>query len=287
MKTYAVRGATAESPEASALWDAGCLGIWEAEDEGGPVLLAYFEDERPLPVAGDWQETPAVDHVAEYFATLGPVRVGHLVIAPSHVTVELGDGDKAVWLDPGSAFGTGHHETTRMALAALTRLDLAGKVVLDVGAGTGVLAIAADLLGALRAIGVDVDPLTIPVARENADRNRSRARFALGSIEAAGVPSTVDVVVANLYAELHASLMPAYVAHLGSGGSIVLTGILASLRDVVLDAVPSSMRVAREEQDGEWLLLELAGAAVAGRGADEGAQASRAPGSNGRPGGAP
>jgi ribosomal protein L11 methyltransferase len=274
VKTYAVRGADAESPEAAALWDAGCLGIWEAEDEDGPVLLAYFDDERPLPVAGAWQETPAVDHVAEYYASLGPVRVGRLVIAPSHVTVEIQDRDKVIWLDPGSAFGTGHHETTRMALAALTRLDLAGKVVLDVGAGTGVLAIAADLLGAFRAIGVDVDPLTIPVARENAARNRSRARFALGSIDASGVPSTVDVVVANLYAELHASLMPAYAAHLGSGGSIVLTGILASLRDAVLDAVPASLWVAREERDGEWMLVELV-AADAAQGVDrEGAAPS-------------
>lgn len=260
MKTYAVRGADAESPEAAALWDAGCLGIWEAEDDDGPLLLAYFDDERPLPVAGTWQETPAVDHVAEYYATLGPVHVGPLVIAPSHVSVEIRDGDKVIWLDPGSAFGTGHHETTRMALAALTRQDLDGKVVLDVGAGTGVLAIAADLLGAVRAIGVDVDPLTIPVARENAFRNRSRARFALGSIDAAGVPRTVDVIMANLYAELHASLMPAYVARLGSGGSIVLTGILASLRDVVLDAVPASLRVHREERDGEWVLVELVAA---------------------------
>src|SRR5690606_22729935 len=146
----------------------------------------------------------------------------------------------------------------------------------------GVLAIAADLLGALRAIGVDVDPLTLPVARENATRNRSRARFALGSIDAPGVPGTVDVVVANLYAELHASLMPAYVARLGSGGSIVLTGILTSLRDVVLDAVPASLQVAREERDGEWLMLELVPAERV-----RGVEREGAPAPRGRGGGAP
>lgn len=263
MKTYAVRGVTAESPEAAALWDAGCLGIWEAEDETGPVLLAYFDEVRQLEVAGEWRDAPDVDHVAEYYATLGPVRAGSLVIAPSHVHVDLTDGDKVLWLDPGSAFGTGHHETTRMALEALAAMDLVGRTVLDVGSGTGVLAIAADALGAARAIGVDVDPLTLPVARHNAARNRSRARFALGSIDASGVPLTVDVVVANLYAELHASLMPAYEARMGQGGSIVLTGILRSLRDVVLDAVPSSLRVVREERDGEWLLVHLAAASAA------------------------
>lgn len=257
MKTYAVRGAHAESSEAAALWEAGCLGIWEASDEDGPVLLAYFDDEVPLAVAGEWRDAPEVDYVAAYQATLGPVRVGPLVIAPSHATVEARDGDVVLWLDPGSAFGTGHHETTRMALAALTRLDLAGATVLDVGAGTGVLAIAADLLGAERAVGVDVDPHTVPVARANARRNRSRAHFAHGSIDAPGVPAKVDVVVANLYAELHARLLASYERHLAVGGTIVLTGILSSLRAVVLDAVPASLVVTSEHVDGDWTLFEL------------------------------
>lgn len=257
MKTYAVRGAHAESAEAAALWEAGCLGIWEAGDDEGPVLLAYFDDEVPLAVPGEWRDAPQVDYVAAYQAALGPVRVGPLVIAPSHATVEARDGDVVLWLDPGSAFGTGHHETTRMALAALTHLELAGASVLDVGAGTGVLAIAADLLGAGRALGVDVDPHTLPVARANARRNRSRARFAHGSIDAPGVPLTVDVVVANLYAELHAHLLRSYERRLAVGGTVILTGVLSSLRSVVLDAVPASLVVTGEHVDGDWTLFEL------------------------------
>src|SRR5690606_15393732 len=127
------------------------------------------------------EAVPERDYVAEYQEGLEPVRVGRLVVAPSHRKVEAADADVIIWLDPGSAFGTGHHETTRLALDALGRLDLLGRSVLDVGSGTGLLTIAADVLGAASAYGVDVDAATIPVARENARRNLSRAKFAVGS----------------------------------------------------------------------------------------------------------
>lgn len=282
MNVYRVTGVDGESVEAAQLWSFGCLGLVEERSaDGVPSVLAYFAEPIDLPFSGIWETQPEVDHVAIYQAGLDPVRVGHLVVAPSHATVAATDGDQLIWLDPGSAFGTGHHETTAMALAALatTRDGLAGKTVLDVGAGTGLLAIAADLLGAEASYGVDVDPVTVPVARANAARNRSRARFALGSIAATGtgvqnvteagvivapvdrpvtgLPSKVDVIVANLYAELHAALFTAYVALLTPGGAAYLTGILESRRDVVIGSVPAGMRLRAERQDGEWLLLEF------------------------------
>jgi len=171
--------------------------------------------------------------------------------------VEATDGHAIIWLDPGSAFGTGHHETTRMALTALGRLDLLGRTVLDMGSGTGLLAIAADVLGSAAAYGVDVDAATIPVARENARRNLSGARFAEGSVDLPTLPGRFDVVVANLYAELHAELMPLYVRRLLPGGKLLLTGILTRLAHVVQDAVPSELTLDDELRDGEWSLLEL------------------------------
>ncbi len=254
MKAFRVPGITGESPEAAQLWELGCLGVQEADG----ALVAYFEAERDLPLEGTWEDLPERDYVAEYQAGLGPVRVGRLVVAPSHRQVEARDGDVLVWLDPGSAFGTGHHETTRMALAALTRLDLVGRSVLDVGSGTGLLAIAADRLGAQRAYGVDVDGATLAVARENARRNLSRARFALGSVDLGSLPGRFDVLVANLYAELHALLFPEYEKRLLPGGRLLLTGILTRLRSVVTEAVPAGLEVVNEEEDGEWLLIELA-----------------------------
>lgn len=242
-----------ESVEASQLWELGCLGL--VEEPG--ALVAYFEDERPLPLTGSWEPVPERDYVAEYQAGLGPVRVGRLVVAPSHRTVEAGDADTIIWLDPGSAFGTGHHETTRLALHALEQESLLGRTVLDVGSGTGLLAIAADTLGSRGAYGVDVDPATIPVARENARRNLSRARFALGSVDLPALPGKFDVVVANLYAELHAQLMSEYARRLLPGGRLLLTGILARLAAVVTDAVPTDLLLRSQVQDGDWLLLEL------------------------------
>ncbi|HET8986774.1 MAG TPA: 50S ribosomal protein L11 methyltransferase [Trueperaceae bacterium] len=258
MNVFRLECVDGESAAAAALWTLGCQGlIEELLPDGTPVLLAFFAERIDLPMEGTWETRPDVDYLAEYQAGLAPVRVGHLVVAPSHATVTATDGDLIIWLDPGSAFGTGHHETTAMALAALVEAQggMAGRSVLDVGSGSGLLAIAADRLGAESSYGVDVDPLTVPVARENAARNRSRAKFSLGSLDAPGLPTRFDVVVANLYAELHATLFSAYADRLLGGGIAYLTGILASLRTTVTSAAPAEMRLVDERHDGEWLLL--------------------------------
>lgn len=258
MKTFQLEGVDGESVEAARLWDLGCLGLVEQMEDGKVSgILAYFDEEVETDLPGTWEDVIDVDDLAEYRANLKPVRVQSLVIAPSHAEVTVTDGDIIIWLDPGSAFGTGHHETTRMALAALERNDLIGKSVIDVGSGSGVLALAADKLGAESVVGVDVDGATLRVARENAVRNRSRARFALGSLGRPGLPRRFDVVVANLYAELHAELLPDYAEALLPGGRAFITGILNSLRQRVLDAVPASLAVTAEHVEGEWTLFEL------------------------------
>ncbi|HZJ09869.1 MAG TPA: 50S ribosomal protein L11 methyltransferase [Trueperaceae bacterium] len=257
MKTFRLADVTGESQEAAMLWDLGCLGLVEESGTAGGAILAYFDAEVDTGLPGTWEDILDVDDVALYRASLKPVRIGCLVIAPSHATVEASDGDMILWLDPGSAFGTGHHETTRLALAALERSDLRGKSVIDVGSGTGVLTLAADRLGADSAVGLDVDKATLAVARENAARNRSRARFALGTLGSPGLPSRCDVLVANLYAELHAELMPLYAATLLPGGRAILTGILNMLRQTVLTAVSDDLEVVAEQVDGEWALMEL------------------------------
>lgn len=258
MKTFQLEGVDGESVEAARLWDLGCLGLVEQMEDGKVSgILAYFDEEVETDLPGTWEDVIDVDDLAEYRAGLKPVRVGSLIIAPGHAEVEATDGDIIIWLDPGSAFGTGHHETTRMALAALEREDLRGKSVVDVGSGSGVLTVAADKLGAESVIGVDVDGATLRVARENAERNRSQARFALGTLGSPGLPSRYDVIVANLYAELHAELMPDYAESLLPGGRAYLTGILNSLRATVLDAVPRGLSVTAEHVDGEWTLFEL------------------------------
>jgi len=243
-----------ESPHLSRLFELGCVGMVEVAGAAGPEVLAYFERIVPVPMEGSWETVDDVDYVAAYRRHLKAVRVGPVVVAPSHRRVTLEVGEQVVWLDPGRAFGTGHHETTRLALAALGRLDLVGRSVLDVGAGSGILAIAADRLGAAAALGVDSDAGTVPVARANARLNRSRARFLEGSLDHAELPDRFDVIVANLHAELHASLMEAYRRRLLAGGSLLLTGVLARLTDVVAKALPADASW-RLEREGAWVLL--------------------------------
>lgn len=235
----------------------GCVGAAEAGSADRPEVVAYFHGVVELPFEGDWEDVDEVDYVAAYRRDLQPLRVGALVVAPSHSRVELAVGEKVLWLDPGLAFGTGHHETTRMALAALGRLDLVGRSVLDVGAGSGILAIAADLFGASTALGIDTDASTVPVARANARLNRSRATFLAGSLDHPELPCRFDTIVANLYAELHAASMEAYLARLNQGGRALLTGILERLEPLVRDAVPARAAVHAWREAG-WVLLEIA-----------------------------
>jgi ribosomal protein L11 methyltransferase len=256
MKTAFRMKGTLEHPDTGRLWDYGATGVLE----DGDSVVAYFAEPVDLPFDGSWEEADAKDWVAEYQRTLQPVTVGRLIVAPTHHSVTLAAGQRVLWLDPGMAFGSGHHETTYLALAALEALELAGKRVLDVGAGSGILAIAADLLGAAEAKGLDIDPETVPVARENATLNLSRAHFSVATLSAAVPPA--DVLVANLFAELHAELAPDYLRALKPGGVLLATGILETRRDVAFDGLRDYFGEVQTEQRGEWLLLR----AIKGRG---------------------
>lgn len=242
-----------EGAEADILWQHGCNGISE---EGGD-LVAYFEAPVDLPLAGKWSEPDDTDYLAIYYSGLQAVKAGPLFIAPTHSTVELAAGEKALWLDPGMAFGSGHHETTFSVLEELGKLELAGTRVLDVGSGSGVLAIAADLLGAESTLGIDNDPDTIPVAQDNARLNRSRARFSLGTLETAGLTDLSDVIVANLYADLHCRLLSGYLSQLAPGGTLILAGILLAQADSVLECMAPAFTVLERRDLGEWVTLVL------------------------------
>ena len=263
MKAFRTSGDLDDDPEvAASLWEHGCRGLIQ---DGGDIV-GYFDREVDVPIAGSWEAVDEVDWLEAYFSGLQSIDVGPLVVAPTHADVSLRPGQKPLWLDPGMAFGTGHHETTRMILTALGAADLRGRAVLDVGAGSGILAIAADLLGAAESLGVDNDPDTIAVARANAERNRSRARFLRATLEDApgprrsdrgGSAERWDAIVANLFAELHAQLMAGYAARLAQGGTLWLSGIVDEKLGLVLAAVPDGLSLASRTSDGPWWCLEL------------------------------
>ena len=159
------------------------------------------------------------------------------------------------------AFGTGLHPTTRLCLAALERLadhgGVEGRAVLDVGCGSGILAIAAVRLGAASALGVDTDPIAIEATTANARRNRiaRRIRAREGTVPTGDGP--FDVVLANLIASLLVRLAPELRAELAPGGTLLASGIFADREAEVRDAFEGAgLRVTDRLAEGDWVALD-------------------------------
>jgi ribosomal protein L11 methyltransferase len=182
--------------------------------------------------------------VASMRAAATPVRVGDLLVS----------------IDPGLAFGSGSHPTTRLVLAALEVMVRPGASVLDVGTGTGVLAIAAARLGADRVVAVDIDAAAVDVARANAVRNGvdDRIALAVGGIAEVDSSAPFDLVVANLSRLTLVDLADSIVGRLAPSGAALVTGILDEQVDDVVEAFGSSgaVEVGRESTGG-WARLEL------------------------------
>ena len=182
-----------------------------------------------------------------------PIRISDkLWIVPSWAVAPDSDACNLV-LDPGLAFGTGAHPTTRLCLQWLERMIRGGERVLDYGCGSGILAIAALRLGADEALGVDVDPLALVAARANAARNRVDARF----ISTETPPDfQANLVVANILANPLKLLAPLLAAHTGTGGRIALSGILEEQAEEVMIAYAPWFIMYVGERDEGWVLLE-------------------------------
>lgn len=202
----------------------------------------------------DWAEA-----WKEHFPVL---RVGRrIVIRPTWREHVPAADDVVLDLDPGMAFGTGLHPTTRLCLAAVEaaadRGLLAGTRVLDVGCGSGILAIAAAKLGAAAVLGVDTDPIAIEATVANAARNRLAGRIAAraGSLPS-GEPG-FDAVLANLIASVLVALAPAIRDELRPGGIVLASGIFEDREDEVRAAFAAvDLEVTSRTVEGEWVALE-------------------------------
>jgi ribosomal protein L11 methyltransferase len=222
----------------------------------------------------DWAEA-----WKEHFPVM---RIGrHIVIKPTWRTFEPDAADVVVALDPGMAFGTGLHPTTRLCLAGLERWRdgglLDGASVLDVGCGSGILAVAAGLLGAAELQAVDTDPIAVEATRENAARNQVSVAVRTGSLPVAGGP--FDLVLANLVAsllvamapDLAAALRPAGTrrrpgspvdrgvqAHPAGGGRLLASGIFVDREPEVVAAFEAvGLRIVGREQETDWVALDV------------------------------
>jgi ribosomal protein L11 methyltransferase len=183
-------------------------------------------------------------------AHYAPQRIGrHIVVVPSWAeTPALEPGDFVIRLDPGMAFGTGLHPTTRLCLTALEAVVQTGASVLDVGTGSGILLIGAARLGAERLVGCDTDPGAIQVATTNAAANDVAAELVAGPLDRVA-PETFDVVVANILAGVITALAPALAARLRPGGRLIVSGIL--------DDQAAAVRTSLEECGLAWVSQEF------------------------------
>lgn len=206
------------------------------------------------------------DWAAAWKAYFPVLRIGRrIVIRPTWRRHRRGPDDVVIAMDPGMAFGTGLHPTTRLCLAAMEPLAddgrLAGARVLDVGCGSGILAIAAVRLGAASALGVDTDPIAIEATTANARRNGlvRRVRARVGSLPSGEPPH--DVVLANLIAGVLVPLAPALRAELAPGGTLVASGIFIDREAEVCAAFEAAgITVTGRAAEGEWVALEAVAA---------------------------
>jgi len=188
--------------------------------------------------------------------TLSPVQAGPFLLCPTAVDVPPDQTDATVLrIDPEMSFGTGHHATTRLALQLLADALTPDDHVLDVGTGTGVLAIAACRAGAAAALGVDTNPDAVRNARENVRKNEVDDCVTVreGSMEV--VPETrFDLVAANITRRVLLELLPALCAHLAADGTLLLSGLLHPQRDELLDATEEhGLHLdAETTEDGWW-----------------------------------
>jgi ribosomal protein L11 methyltransferase len=246
---YVVTAHVADDPGAAATIESTEQALWHLQAFGlrpvGPLRVRAVDD-------ADWTDAWKEHYVAQ--------RIGRVVIVPSWADEPLRPGEVAITLDPGMAFGTGLHPTTRGCLALLQEIGPMPASVLDVGCGSGLLALAALRLGASRAVGLDTDPLAVAAARANAERNglADRLEVAEGTLE----PEPAErhpLVLANLVAAVLIDMAARLAAHVAPGGMLVASGIIEPrAAKVTVALVSAGLRVIRRRDDGEWVSLHLA-----------------------------
>lgn len=251
---------------ADVLWGAGATAVSEEPLDSDTVLTAGFASltdaqaaaahlpkgwEAEVEAAGDpwWLDA--------WRAGAEPVQVGRLVVVPAVGVVRppVPPHGVLVVIDPRRSYGWGGHPTTRLALAAVEALVEPGSRVLDVGTGSGILAVAASALGAREVVAVDLDPTAVTVTRENADANGVVVHARTGSVEAAD--GTFDLIVANLGGlRVVEQLAPAMRERLAPGGRLVVSGLLAETVDAA-EKVLLPLPVIDRAHDQEWACLTV------------------------------
>jgi len=305
-------------PMSGFLWDLGVQGIVEEPrsraGQAWVLLRAYIpstesealvaQTRAHLVHMNQWFEGAAQGRVstrvveekdwnAEWKRHFKPIRLStRFVVRPSWEPYEAQPGELVLDLDPGMAFGTGTHDTTRGCLKAIDALlgggdltllgggDLpltplaAGVQVLDVGTGSGILMIAALRAGAVRGVGIDIDPLSIQAATENCDRNGVGPRTTISAQTLQSLEGQFSLVLANILAHTLLELADDLIARLSPEGVLILSGMLRSQAAAVCEAYRErGTDLALQLDEGEWTTLVMrAPSLAADGGASSGAE---------------
>lgn len=197
--------------------------------------------------ANAWKKSYSVLHVG-----------ARTVIKPSWLEYAPQDGEIVIELDPGMAFGTGLHPTTRLCLAMLEKYVTRGMRLLDVGTGSGILAIGAAKLGAAFVDARDIDPIAVETAQKNVAASGLEGVITVSreSVTIEPAPHLYDIVVANIFADTIAELAPALISHLKRGGIFLGSGILVERAHLVEAAMAAqNMKLLEQQQETDWLVM--------------------------------
>jgi ribosomal protein L11 methyltransferase len=228
------------------------VALVEAGEDAGAIVADAAAGLGQSPPRFEAWQVADDDWVRATQAQFGPVRIGdRLAIVPTWCDPPR--ADVTIRLDPGLAFGTGSHPTTRLCLEWLVDEVVPGASVLDYGCGSGILALAAAKLGAGRVVATDIDAQALGASRDNARANGVEATFVLP--DALG-PETFDIVVANILANPLIVLAPALAARVRPGGGLALSGILASQAAEVVAAYAGWFTLGASRDADGWVLIE-------------------------------
>ncbi|MGL4827254.1 MAG: 50S ribosomal protein L11 methyltransferase [Vibrionaceae bacterium] len=241
-------------PGETRLWgETDVVALFEADVDLTPVIALLKES--PL-LSADFaykiEQVEDKDWQRAWMDNFKPMRFGQrLWVCPSWC--EVPDPDAVnIMLDPGLAFGTGTHPTTSLCLQWLDSLDLKDKIVVDFGCGSGILSLAALLLGAKQVIGIDIDPQALQASKDNAQRNQVDDRLQLYLPKDQPTNLKADVVVANILAQPLRELAPIIKSFLAEGGQLAMSGVLEEQAQSVADCYRDTLTIDDICVQDEW-----------------------------------
>lgn len=259
---YAI--ATQEIDEAKGIWEASIYGLAEQEAEIAERFETLVGQSFPT-LKIEREVLPDIDWIAKSLEGLKPVRAGRFLVHGSHDRDKVRQSDIGILIEAGQAFGTGHHGTTAGCLNMIGEVLKSRRVrkALDLGTGSGVLAIAAHLMAKIPVVATDIDPVATRVAKDNA-----RINGVIDGIRFATAPGfhhavfreegPFDLIIANILARPLMKLAPALVGHLADNGTVILSGILAEQRWKVIAAYNGArLKHRRTTWMNGWVTIEL------------------------------